>query len=145
MAGHRVSEMGVTRWFRIPRCYVWEATKWINEREKRARMEKGIGRRKDKEKCQDGEERRIRAGAGVHRRGVRGLGVEGRGKGRKKKGPGNNWPRPNARAALIFSRGRTRKPFYAHPRLIILHTRKMKLAANKGTPRALLGGPRARG
>lgn len=73
-------------------------------------------------------------------------GVEERaGKGRKKKGPGNNWPRGrNARAALIFSRSRTRKPFYAHPRLIILHTRKMKLAANKGTPRALLGGPRAR-
>lgn len=51
VAGHRVSEMGVTRWFRIPRCYVWEATKWINEREKRARMEKGIRRTKDKEKC----------------------------------------------------------------------------------------------
>lgn len=31
-----------------------------------------------------------------------------------------------ARAALIFSRDRTRKPFYAHPRLIIRRTRKMK-------------------
>lgn len=36
--------MGVTRWFRIPRCYVWEATKWINERERKERgWKKGSG------------------------------------------------------------------------------------------------------
>lgn len=34
VVAHRVSETGVTRWFRVPRCYVWEATKWINEKEK---------------------------------------------------------------------------------------------------------------
>lgn len=34
MVGHRISEMGVMRWFRVPRCYVWEETKWINEKEK---------------------------------------------------------------------------------------------------------------
>lgn len=41
MVAHRVSELRVTmrrrkrkERGRIPRCYVWEATKWINEKEK---------------------------------------------------------------------------------------------------------------
>lgn len=34
MVAHWVSEMGVTRMVSgVPRCYVWEATKWINEKE----------------------------------------------------------------------------------------------------------------
>lgn len=88
---------------------------WMNEKEReRERKRKGEGR----EKYKDGKTR----GAMV--------GVDGRRQRGRKRGS-EQLATVEARAALIFSRDRTRKPFYAHPRLIIRRTRKMKRPRTK--------------
>lgn len=118
---NRKSRLGGERrgWYeiavRIPRCQrgVGGDVGWMNG-----------GKHREREKVKRSE-RNIK----TERQGVRWCGIRwGRWGGKR---GSEQLATAEARAALIFSRDRTRKPFYAHPRLIIRRTRKMKRPRTK--------------